>query len=152
MMGAGLGCSIMRANPSVRNRIFLAGVAFSLVLVVGYGADLVLVQHPTWMFADDLILALGAAGVVYYYERERSRILAERLRVIREMNSFVRNELQILYACLENPEKTRVSTIERSVERIDWALRELLPGTQAIVGTPVHGSGDREGEKMKRSA
>ena len=142
----------MSANPSVRNRILLAGLAFSLVLIVGYGADLVLVRHPTWMFADDLVLALGAAAVVYYYERERSRILAERLRVIRDMNSFVRNELQILYACLENPEKTRVSTIERSVERIDWALRELLPGTQASVGAPVHGPSDRAGEKMKRSA
>ena len=142
----------MSAIPSLRNRIFLAVLSFSLVLIVGYGADLVLVQHPTWMVADDLIIALGAAAVVFYYERERSRILAERLRVIRDMNSFVRNELQILYACLENPEKTRVSTMERSVERIDWALRELLPGTQPAIGTPVSAQGDRKGEVMQRSA
>jgi hypothetical protein len=142
----------MGAIPSVRNRILLAGLAFSLVLIVGYGADLFLVQHPTWMFADDLIIALGAAAVVFYYERERSRILAERLRVIRDMNSFVRNELQILYACLDNPEKTRVSTIERSVERIDWALRALLPGQQSTIGTAVSEIGGREGKKTKRSA
>lgn len=152
MMEAGLQCSIMGAIPSLRNRILLAGLAFSLVLIVGYGADLLLVQHPTWMFADDLIIALGAAAVVFYYEREQSRILSERLRVIRDMNSFVRNELQILYACLENPGKTRVSTIERSVERIDWALRELLPGTQPTAGTPVSESGNRERDNIKRSA
>jgi len=152
MMEEGLEYSIMSAIPSVRNRVLLAGLAFSLVLIVGYGADLVLVRHPTWMFADDLILALGAAAVVFYYEKEQSRILAERLRVIRDMNSFVRNELQILYACLENPEKMRVPTIERSVERIDWALRELLPGTQPTVGTPVDEIGNREGERIKRSA
>ena len=113
MMGAGLECSIIGAIPSLRNRILLAGLAFSLVLIVGYGADLLLVQHPTWMFADDLIIALGAAAVVFYYEREQSRILSERLRIIRDMNSFVRNELQILYACLENPGKSRAySTID----------------------------------------
>lgn len=142
----------MGAIPSLRNRILLAGLAFSLVLIVGYGADLLLVQHPTWMFADDLIIALGAAAVVFYYEREQSRILSERLRIIRDMNSFVRNELQILYACLENPGKTRVSTIERSVERIDWALRELLPGTQPTVGTPVNERGDQQRDNVKRSA
>jgi hypothetical protein len=152
MMEAGLECSIMGAIPSLQNRILLASLAFSLVLIVGYGADLVLVQRPTWMFADDLVLALGAAVVVFYYERERSRSLSERLRVIRDMNSFVRNELQILYACLENPGKTRVSTIERSVERIDWALRELLPGTQPTVGTPVNESRDRQRDKIQRSA
>jgi len=143
---------MMSAIPSVRNRIFLAGLAFSLVLFVGYGADLVLVQHPTWMFADDLILALGAAAVVFYYEKERSRMFAERLRVIKDMNSFVRNELQILYACLENPEKTRVSTIERSVERIDWALRELLPGTHPTTSTQMDEIGGRRGDDIKRSA
>jgi hypothetical protein len=143
---------MMSAIPSVRYRIFLAGLAFSLVLIVGYGADLVLVQHPTWMFADDLILALGAAAVVFYYEKERSRLFAERLRVIKDMNSFVRNELQILYACLENPEKTRVSAIERSVERIDWALRELLPGTHPTTSTRMDEIGGRRGDDIKRSA
>lgn len=82
-------------------------------------------------------MAGAAAVLVFRYERERSRFLSEKLRVIRDMNSFIRNELQILYTCLETQEKTRVSTIERSVERIDWALRELLPGAQKPVQIPV---------------
>jgi hypothetical protein len=95
------------------------------------------------MIADDATLAIAVAIVVFYYEKERARILSERLRVIRDMNAFVRNELQILYASLEHPEKTRVTTIEGSVERIDWALRELLPGGQLQAGAPVEEIGVR---------
>ena len=65
---------------------------------------------------------------MYTYERQRSRLLSEKLRVIRDMNAFIRNELQVLYATLNAPEKSRIPAVERSVERIDWALRELLPG------------------------
>lgn len=98
------------------------------------------------MIADDLILAIVAAIVVYRYEKERGRLLSERLRVIREMNAFVRNELQILYASLEGSDKTRAQALERGVERIDWALRELLPG-----GRGPDLVSDR-GETLKRSA
>lgn len=118
----------MSTLPSAHHRVLLAGLAFSLVLVVGYGSDLILAAHPRLWIADDLILGLAAAVVVFRYEKERSRFLSEKLRVIRDMNSFVRNELQVLYACLDHPERARVPAIERSVERIDWALRELLPG------------------------
>jgi hypothetical protein len=108
--------------------VLIASVTLFAVLVLGCGADAVLVRHPAWMYVDDLILAVLAALVVYQYERERSRLLAEKLRVIGEMNAYVRNELQILYASLEHLDTGRVRTIEHSIERIDWALRELLPG------------------------
>jgi hypothetical protein len=108
--------------------VLIASVTLFAVLVLGCGADAVLVRHPAWMYVDDLILAVLAALVVYQYERERSRLLAEKLRVIREMNAYVRNELQILYAWLEHLDTGRVRTIEHSIERIDWPLRELLPG------------------------
>jgi hypothetical protein len=88
---------------------------------------------------------------VFLYEKERGRILSERLRVIRDMNAFVRNELQVLYACLDHPEKARVPTIERSVERIDWALRELLPGVHIRSGTPVEEISERSRD-AERSA
>jgi hypothetical protein len=122
---------------SARHRFFLAALAFFTVLVIGYGSDLILARHPLWMVSDDLVLGIAAAIVVFHYEKERSRFLSEKLRVIREMNSFVRNELQVLYACLDHPEKARLPTIERSVERIDWALRELLPGGHIQQDSPV---------------
>jgi hypothetical protein len=107
-------------------------LAFVVVLVVGYGADLFLFRHPAWMLIDDVILALAAGVLVFQYERERTRFLSEKLRVIREMNAFVRNELQILNASVEHLDRARVSTIESSVGRIDWALRELLPGKEML--------------------
>jgi hypothetical protein len=78
------------------------------------------------------MMAVFSALLVYRYERERSLFLEEKLRVIRDMNAFVRNELQVLYASLEHPKEQSMQTIERSVERIDWALRELLPGRSSL--------------------
>ena len=140
----------MKTMPSVRQNLRTASLAFVVVLLVGYGADLFLFRHPAWMLIDDLVLALSAGIVVFHYERERTRFLSEKLRVIREMNAFVRNELQILNASAEHPDRTRVSTIDRSVERIDWALRELLPGKEALPKPLAHLS--RPNEQAKRSS
>ena len=140
----------MKTMPSVRQNLRTASLAFGVVLLVGYGADLFLSRHPSWMLIDDLVLALSTGIVVFHYERERTRFLSEKLRVIREMNAFVRNELQILNASVEHPDRTRVSTIERSVERIDWALRELLPGKETVPKPLANLS--RPNEQAKRSA
>ncbi len=122
----------VKTIPSLRHNLWTASFAFVVVLLVGYGADLFLFRHPAWMLIDDVILALAAGVMVFQYERERTRFLSEKLRVIREMNAFVRNELQILNASVEHLDRARVSTIESSVARIDWALRELLPGKETL--------------------
>lgn len=142
----------MSSIPSARHSLVLAGLAFLAVLIVEYSADLFLARHPGWMLLDDIVLATAASAMVFLYERERSRFLSEKLRVIRDMNSFVRNELQILYASLEHSETSRVPVIEGSVERIDWALRELLPGGQALRTGPVEEIGARVKKRTERSA
>jgi len=140
----------MSAVPSARQRFFLAALASLFVLIVSAATDLVSVRYPSWIIADDLILAIVAAIVVFRYEKERSRLLSEKLRVIREMNAFVRNELQVLYASLASTETARIQAVERSVERIDWALRELLPGGRASDAIP--GTEPDRAEAIKRSA
>jgi len=104
------------------------------------------------MIADDLILGLVAAIVVLHYEKERSRLLIEKLRVIRDINSSVRNELQVLYAYLDHPEKLRVSDIERSVEHIDWALREMLPGHEHSTASGLEQGREHDQSGVRRSA
>ena len=141
----------MRTLPCTRQCFFLSGLAFLVVLIVAFTADAVLLRHPQWMFVDDVLLAVAAALVVFRYESQRSRALAEKLRVIRDMNAFVRNELQILYASMDRPANTRVPAIERSVERIDWALRELLPGREAPANQEQRIT-DHARESVKRSA
>ena len=133
--------------PSKGQRFALAALAFIVIVMVGFGSDLTINRHPKWMIADELFVGLLVASVVYAYERQRSQALCEQLRVIRDMNAFVRNELQILYASLDAPEKTRVPIVERSVERIDWALRELLPG-----GTMDSASQDKVTGPLRRTA
>ncbi len=142
----------MSTLSTQRQGVVLSIGIFVFVFLVGYFSDVVLIHHPRWLLADDLILAAIAGCLVYLYERERSRLLAEKLRVIRDMNSFVRNELQIVYASLANPREPRVHEIEKSVQRIDWALRELLPGTQILNGA-TDGEFDTDSkDKVQRSA
>ena len=141
----------MRTLPCTRQCFLLAGIAFAIVLVVAFAADLLLLRYPEWMIGDSLVLALGAAVIVFRYENQRSRALAEKLRVIRDMNAFVRNELQVLYASMDRPASARVPAIERSVERIDWALRELLPGRE-VPGGEEQRTADQTHESVKRSA
>ena len=142
----------MSTTPSGRHGLVLAALAFSVVVMVGYGSDLILLHHPNWMVADDLLVGVAAAIVVYSYEKQRSRFLSEKLRVIRDMNAFIRNELQILYASMEHPERERVPVIERSVERIDWALRELLPGCHSRAGLDTDKTREHLLHSIKRPA
>jgi len=142
----------MSTVPSSRHSLFLAGMTFLGFLIFGYLSDQIMVRHAHWIIADELIMAFAAAFVVFLYDRERSRFLSEKLRVIRDMNSFVRNELQVLYACIDDPEKTRISTAKHSVERIDWALREMLPGGHSLADAPLDEFGEHSGEKIRRSA
>ncbi len=142
----------MSAIPSVKQRSSLAVVAFFVVFVVGSASDAMINRHPTWRLADEISLGVAAAVVVYGYERQRSRMLAEKVRVIRDMNAFVRNELQVLFATLNAPEKSRVPAVERSVERIDWALRELLPGGKFFEIADSAGKANENSSSSHRSA
>lgn len=142
----------MSTIPSSRHSFFLAGATFLGFLIFGYFSDQITVRHAHWIIADELIMAFAAAVVVFLYDRERSRYLFDKLRVIRDMNSFVRNELQVLYACLDDPEKTRISTAKHSVERIDWALREMLPGGHSLADAPLDEFREDSGDKMRRRA
>lgn len=57
------------------------------------------------------------------------KIVLERMRVIAEMNHHVRNALQpILYSPFLKEEAEQVRIIHEGTQRIEWALREVLPG------------------------
>jgi signal transduction histidine kinase len=142
----------MSSISSAKQRTFLAVFAFLVVVVVGYASDMTVNRHPSWRLTDEIGLGVAAGLVVYAYERQRSRLLSEKVRVIRDMNAFVRNELQVLYATLDAPEKSRVPAVERSVERIDWALRELLPGGQIVEISTPGGNAREKSNTSQRSA
>jgi hypothetical protein len=108
-------------------------VVAAFVFFVGYGADLILLRYPKWIGVDEFAMALVVGALVFGFEHLRNRVLGERLRVIRDMNRYVRNELQVLLAAANSGlGTTSAGEIERCVDHIDWALRELLPGKTTL--------------------
>jgi hypothetical protein len=78
---------------------------------------------------DDFCGAVIAGLLVYRHEYARSRYLNEKLKTIEMMNHHVRNALQvILDSVYVHGHAQQLDQIRDSVKRIDWALREILPG------------------------
>jgi hypothetical protein len=107
-----------------------------LVWIVGYGFDRLLVKDGVPR-ADILITSNALTGIVagfLFYslgnnERLRRRVVQERLHTIAEMNHHIRNALQVItYAAATENNAESVELIRTSVERVEWALREVLPG------------------------
>jgi hypothetical protein len=60
--------------------------------------------------------------------RERHRLTVARMQVIAEMNHHIRNALSPISLSLDATENEQLKClISDSVDRIDWALREILP-------------------------
>ena len=78
---------------------------------------------------DDLSGAAIAVLLVYRHEYTRSKYLNEKLKTIEMMNHHVRNALQpVMYLPYSQDQEMQLNTIRDAVQRIDWALREILPG------------------------
>lgn len=107
-----------------------------LVWAVGFGFDRLLAKDG--VTRTDILLTSNAltgivAGFLFYSlannERLRRKLVQERLRTIAEMNHHIRNALQVItYAAATQNQTDSVELIRNSVERIEWALREVLPG------------------------
>jgi len=74
-----------------------------------------------------LILGMLAAKLLHSAYRARQHALA-RLHVIAEVNHHVRNALEvILLSAYVTRDEEAIRRIMEGVNRIDWALREILP-------------------------
>jgi hypothetical protein len=107
--------------------IFGLVVAMLLFLIdqisIHYG-----VREPQLIF-DDLAGGIIVGLLIYRYERNRSKYLNERLKTIQLMNHHVRNALQtIVSSAYAHGHTQQLEEIRISVNRIQWALREILPG------------------------
>jgi hypothetical protein len=85
--------------------------------------------HGLLAFMDNILTGIAAGLMVLLYERWRQRDVEKKLRTIRLMNHHVRNALQIISAASYSLDGTvQPSTVQDAVRRIEWALREVLPG------------------------
>ncbi len=81
---------------------------------------------------DDLLIGLLAGILVFAYERHQHKVILEKMRMIAEMNHHVRNALQpIIYSPYLREQAEQVKIIQEGIHRIEWALREVLPGDES---------------------
>ncbi len=127
----------MVATSDSRSRDLLICLLVVLVVgAIGLGFDWLLIREGVRRL-DILVLSNALTGVavgflyfqVIRIERERRAMVQQRLRTIAEMNHHIRNALQVIaYASVTADSTKSVELIRTSVERIEWALREVLPG------------------------
>ena len=75
---------------------------------------------------DNLLGGIIVGTISFLDERRRQRYLEDRLQVIALMNHHVRNSLQTIKFAHRSDKELEL--INEAVVRIEWALREILPG------------------------
>ena len=102
-----------------------------VVLFTATGLDFLLERRPQSFLgsidASAVVAAVVAALLFYrmlWQEQERRKAIRRRLETIREMNHHIRNAVQALTSYIPQNEE---ASIDDSLHRVDWALREILP-------------------------
>ena len=80
------------------------------------------------VYVDDMILGAISGLLVFFYEQRRYRAVLDKIRVIAVMNHHVRNALQTISLSPYADQAKQIQLLEESSRRIQWALREILPG------------------------
>jgi len=80
------------------------------------------------IYVDDLVLGVLAGLVFFAYEQRRYKAVREKIATISAMNHHVRNALQAISYAPYTEQAKQIELIQQSVNRIQWALREVLPG------------------------
>jgi hypothetical protein len=120
-----------------RHSLPLAVAVVLLVSALGSGLDVLLVKEglprlAMVMFSNTLTGVI--AGWLFYsfaqHERHRRELIRERMHTIAELNHHIRNALQVIRywgGTQSHVDAVQLQLINESVDRIEWALREVLP-------------------------
>src|SRR5215831_5873954 len=123
-----------RSSSRIRAGLVAAG-AGAAVALVDYLLGLWMAArglHAEVTLVDEILLGIFTCSLVFALEashqRERER-MTEKLNTIKLMNHHVRNALQtIVNSAYAHGHTQQLDEIRTSVKRIEWALREILPG------------------------
>lgn len=118
-----------------RRRAYATSVGAGLVTFAAlYVIDVVLAHvglNAEATILDELLLGTLVALLVLLIEIQHLR----ELRLVMAMNHHIRNALQtIVYANAQNTDRQTAQAVSEAAERIDWALREFLPGSRPAAG------------------
>ena len=115
-------------------RSVLTGLA---VFVLGSVFDVLIHPYSSLSISmmDDALVGVGAGLLVFFYEHRQRHDIIRKLEVIRQMNHHVRNSLQVITTAASISERQELAkAIHAAVERIEWALQEVLPGQREDIG------------------
>ena len=138
------------------SRLQLTGAAICfavLVFLSDVGLDFLMFYFDSTrrelMLISDFITALLAGLLmawVLLIQRTRQLEMQERMQVISDMNHHVRNALQVIsYWGVHETSREQLGYIRESVERIEWALSDVLPR-----GVPHRGIPARPAPRIER--
>jgi len=118
---------------------WMAALVVLVVSALGYLLDVLLaiggVSSRFMLLLTNTATGIVAGGLLYqvakHAKRERE-VMRSRMATIAEMNHHIRNALQVIKILVAYPPDAARSTgqvklINESVERVEWALREVLP-------------------------
>jgi hypothetical protein len=77
---------------------------------------------------DDIVVGIITGVVVFAYEQRQHRAALRKISMIAAMNHHVRNALQSISYAPYTEQTKQIQLIKDSVQRIQWALSEILPG------------------------
>jgi len=105
--------------------VFLLGSAFDWLLLRENESRRLVIE------VSDALGGLIASFLVFrllQYEMDRRLRLRERIEAIANMNHHVRNALQVIsFSAFSAADQQQLQAVRDSVNRIQWALREILP-------------------------
>ena len=118
-----------------RKEIWWAVLIGGAVFFLGGAMDWLLVKEHASLRStielSDALSGLIAAGLGYKVVqsyRQRQEQVRKRLSIIADMNHHVRNALQVIsLSAYSSSDREHLEAVKSSVNRIQWALRELLP-------------------------
>ena len=124
------------------------------IFFLGSLSDVWLQQHEGSLLIaimDDALVGVGVGLLVFLYERRQKQNIIRKLEVIRMMNHHVRNSLQVISFATSVPQQEEVTRkVRDAVERIEWALREVLPGQREDINDLLfHSHSDESAYKPK---
>ena len=116
----------------------LALVVVVVVSAIGVLFDRLLVNEGLPRFGmliiSNSVTGLFAGGLFYQLAREERahrELVRARMKTIAELNHHIRNALQVIrfWGAQQRPalDAMQLQLINDSVDRIEWALREVLP-------------------------
>jgi signal transduction histidine kinase len=126
-----------RSLMETSSRRFIVGAALGVGLVSLLATELLhywlvpdIGRNQERLLAEGLsaLIVSGLVAKLASVSRERQRQTIARMQVIAEMNHHIRNALAPISLSVDAIENQQlISAISEGVDRIDWALREILP-------------------------